>query len=427
MKILIKNARLIDPANNLDKIGDILIEDGKISKIEASLNVVADKIIDAKDKIVMPGIVDMHVHLRQPGREDKETILSGTAAAIKGGVTSLLAMPNTSVCIDNVKAVRLLKEIIANTAKANVFICSAITYGREGKELVDLKALKKEGIVAISDDGYSVDNPAIMLKALKKAKKLKLVVTCHCEDKSISKDGVMNLGYMSTVLGLRGMPKEAEYLRVKRDIELAKKIDAPIHIAHVSCKESIEIIAKAKKEGLPVTCETAPHYFSLTEEDVRGYDTNKKMNPPLRTKEDVYVIKEALKENIIDVIASDHAPHTENEKDVEFDKAEFGVIGLETILSVSLTELFFSNILDLGSLVKKLTINPAKILNIDKGTLGIGKSADVIIVSPNVSWTVKKEDFLSKAKNSAFLGRQLKGLVDYTILGGKIVYCRTTE
>jgi dihydroorotase len=237
---------------------------------------------------------------------------------------------------------------------------------------------------------------------------------------------VVNLGFTSTRLGLRGISKESEYTRVKRDIELAEKATAPIHIAHVSCLESVEIIAKAKKKGIKVTCETAPHYFALDEEAVLGYDTNKKMNPPLRSKADVAAIKRGLAEGVIDVIASDHAPHTENEKEIEFDRAEFGVIGLETILAVSITELLMPKVLNIAELCRKLTCNPAKILGIDRGTLGIGKDADIIIIDPNKEWTVKKEGFFSKSRNSAFLGRTLKGTVEYTICGGKIAYTSTT-
>jgi len=422
MKILIKNAKVISPKDNLDDVLDILIEGSVIKDIRKDINLNVDKLIDAKNKIVMPAIVDMHVHLREPGREDKETIASGTMAAVHGGVGSLLSMPNTLATIDCIENVRLLKDIISKNAKANVFICGAITKARLGKELTDIEALKEEGVIAISDDGNSVDNEELLLEALKITKRLKIITIEHCEDKSISKDGVMNLSFVSTCLGLKGMPKEAEYKRVKRNIELASKVDAPIHITHVSCLESVEIIREAKKRGLKITADTAPHYFSLTEDAVRTYDSNFKMNPPLRTEADVLAIKEALADGTIDAIISDHAPHTENEKEIEFDKAEFGVIGLETELAVAITELLDKKILTFNELVKKFTENPARILNIDKGGLTINKTADLIIVDPNKEWVVKKDFFFSKSKNSPFIGRTLKGVVNCTIISGEVAY-----
>ena len=425
MKLLIKNGRVIDPANHLDEILDILIENSQISKVAKEIADEAQKVIDATGKIVMPGLVDMHVHLREPGREDRETVASGTAAAAKGGVTSVLAMSNTQPAIDCIDNIKLLKSIIKKTAHINVFIAGAITIGRQGKELTDIAQLKKEGVVAISDDGSSVDNDELMLRAVEKAKNENTLVICHCEDTSLSVKGVVNLGFTSTRMGLRGILKESEYKRVQRDIQLAERVDAPIHIAHVSCQESVELIEKAKKKGIRVTGETAPHYFSLSEEAVLGYDTNMKMNPPLRSKDDVATIKQGLKNGVIDIIASDHAPHAENEKDIEFERAEFGIIGLETELAVSITELVNTGLLDWPELVKKLALKPAKILGIDKGTLSVGAGADIIVVSPDKEWLVKKEDFLSKSKNSAFLGRRLKGLVEYTICAGKIVYRNT--
>lgn len=427
MKILIKNGRVVDPASNLNEIRDVLIEDSKISQVAKNIQSRADKTIDATHKIVMPGLVDMHVHLREPGREDKETISSGTSSALKGGITSVLAMPNTTPAIDSKEAIGLLKEIINKTARANVFIAAAITKNRQGQELTNISLLKKLDAVAISDDGSSVDSPVLFLKALKKAKEAKILVISHCEDKEFSDDGLMNLGAISTRLGLRGIPKESEYKRVERDIKLAQKAKVALHIAHVSCKESVEIIAQAKEKGIKVTCETAPHYFSLTDEAVLGYNTNMKVNPPLRTKDDVESIKEGLKKGIIDVIASDHAPHTDNEKDIEFERVEFGTIGLETLLSVSITELVDKGLLDWMELVRKLAVNPAKILSIEKGTLRPGKIADIIVISPDKEWIVDKDNLWSKSKNSAFLGRRLKGVVEYTILAGKVVYAECSN
>lgn len=420
--MLIKNGRVIDPSNNIDCLLDILIEDGRISKVAKNIKIEKGEIIDATGKIVLPGIVDMHVHLREPGREDKETVFSATKAALKGGVTSLLAMPNTEPAIDSAETIEFLKGIIEKDAKANVFICGSITKGRLGKELTDIAGLKKEGAIAISDDGSSVDDEKILQEALRKAKEENALVICHCEDKYLSGQGVVNLGFTSTRMGLRGISKESEYKRIERDIELAEKVDAPLHIAHISCSESVEIIAKSKKRGLRITAETAPHYFSLTESAVLDYDTNMKMNPPLRSKADVQAIKQGLVCGVIDAIASDHAPHTANEKEIEFERAEFGVIGLETLLAAGITELVGKGVLSWPELVRKITVNPARILGINKGTLGVDSSADIVIVSPDKEWLVRKEEIVSKSKNSCFLGKKLKGLVEYTICRGKIVY-----
>jgi len=422
MKLLIKSGWVVDPANNIDGILDVLIENGKIACLQKDITVKADKIIDASAKIVIPGIVDMHVHLREPGREDKETVASGTQAALKGGVTSLLAMPNTTPAIDSPANVDLLKNIIKKSARCNVFISAAITKSRLGKEITDIAGLKKSEVIAITDDGSSVDDGKIFLKALQKCAKEKMLVIAHCEDKALSKNGVVNLGFISTKLGLRGISRESEYLRIERDIELAQRVKTGLHIAHVSCRESVEIIAKAKKKAVALTCETAPHYFSLSEDDVAGYDTNMKINPPLRAKEDVLAIREGLRSGVIDAIASDHAPHTENEKDIEFDRAEFGKIGLESGLAVCVMELIDKQILSWPELVRKISLNPAKILGINKGRLSVGLEADITILDPNKEFILKKETIVSKSKNSPFIGRKVKGAVEYTILGGKIVY-----
>jgi dihydroorotase len=422
VKILIKGGRVIDPASNLDETCDILTQDSAIAKVSQGLKMEADYTIDAADKIVMPGLVDMHVHLREPGREDKETVESGTRAALKGGVTSVLAMPNTFPAIDSVGHVRLLKDIIKNSAHAHVFIAGAITRGRLGEELADIAGAKKEGAVAITDDGHSVDSDTLMLEALKTAQDSGMLVICHSEDKKLSNNGVVNLGLTSTRMGLRGISKESEYKRVQRDIELAKNAGARVHIAHVSCKESLDLIAAAKKKGINVTCESAPHYFSLSEEDVLGFDTNMKMNPPLRSRQDRTAIREGLADGTIDVIASDHAPHTENEKDIEFERAEFGVVGLETMLAASITELIEKGVLTWLNLVRKFTVNPARILGIPKGTLKEGADADLIVVAPKEEWLVEKVSLASKSKNCAFLGRSLKGVVAYAICSGRIAY-----
>ena len=423
MKILIKGGRVIDPAGNKDEVADILTDTTKIVEIAKKIDAKADKVIDAAGKIVMPGLIDMHVHLREPGREDKETVASGTQAALKGGVTTCLVMPNTDPAIDSVENVELLKGIIERGAENNVLISGAITKGRAGKELTDFAALKKAGIAAVSDDGSSVDDLDLMHEAFVLAKKNKLVVICHCEDKTLSAEGVVNLGFISTKLGLRGISKESEYKRIERDILLAQKTACPVHIAHVSCRESIDVIAKAKKKGVVVTAETAPHYFSFDEESVCGYNTNMKMNPPLRSREDLVALRDGLRSGIIDVIASDHAPHTENEKDIEFERAEFGVTGLQTQLSAAITNLVGTHIISWLELARKLSYNPAQILGLtNKGELRAGYDADIIIVAAEKEWAVDKQSLISKSKNNAFMGMKLKGVVECTICSGTITY-----
>jgi dihydroorotase len=427
MRLLIKNGIVIDPTQNLRAHMDILVEGTKIAGLAPHIHAAADTVIDASGKLVLPGLVDMHVHLREPGREDKETIASGTQAAVRGGVTTVLAMPNTFPAIDSLESVQLLKTIIKNSACANVCLAAAITTGRLGRSLTDVSELKKHGVIAISDDGASVDDDTVMWEALKNAAREKVLTICHCEDMSLSRKGVVNLGVISTKLGLRGISRESEYKRITRDLQLAEKANAAVHIAHISCKESVDIVAGAKKKGIKVTAETAPHYFSLTEEDIIGYNTNMKMNPPLRTKRDVEAIKQGLKNGVIDVIASDHAPHTENEKDIEFDRAEFGVVGLETELAVSITELIKTGILDWPELVEKMAVNPARILGIHKGTLQAGRDADITVISQDEDWVVQKGGFVSKSKNSAFLGRKLQGVVVCTVCAGKIAYSMRTS
>ncbi len=421
-KILIKNGHIIDPANNIDGVKDILIEGAKILKVADSIKLEADITIEAKNKIVIPGLVDMHVHLREPGREDKETVLSGTRAAAHGGVTSVLVMPNTNPAIDSKEALELLGGIIKKDACVNVYICASITKARAGRELVDFGLLREKGAVAFSDDGSSVEDKEIMSEALQKAARAKGLIIAHCEDKTLSGSGVVNLGLFSTKLGLRGISNESEYKRIERDISLAHKAGAVIHIAHVSTRQSVEVISEAKSKKIKVTAEATPHHLVLAEEAVCSYDTNMKMNPPLRSKDDVLAIKKALKSGIIDVIASDHAPHTENEKEIEFDRSEFGVIGLETMLSVCISELIDTGILDWRELVRKLSLAPANILGINKGTLSVGADADITVVDPVKEWVVAKDNLFSKSKNCAFLGKKLKGVVEYTLCAGEIVY-----
>ena len=337
--MIIKNGYVIDPANKKEGLFDILISGSKIKKVAKNIEAKDEKIIDAKNKTVAPGLIDIHVHLREPGREDMETVASGTKAAIAGGITSVCSMPNTEPAIDSPESLKQLKAVIKKDAVTNVFVVSAITKGRLGKEIVDMKTMKKENIVALSDDGSSVQDESTMLGALKKSKENDLLIISHCEDRNISKNGVVNEGIIATKLGLRGIPKKAEYEFVKRDIKLAQKAKARLHIAHVSTKESVDIIRKAKKRGINITAETAPHYFSITEDACVTYDTRTKMNPPLRSKEDLLAVIEGLKDGTIDAVASDHAPHGKHEKEIEFEFASFGIIGLETLLGLSVINL----------------------------------------------------------------------------------------
>ena len=421
MNYLIRGGRVIDPSGNIDETLDILVSDGKIRDIGKSIQAKDASVIDAGGMIVTPGLIDMHVHLREPGREDEETVLTGTRAAAKGGFTTVVCMPNTDPAIDSVENLNKLNAIIAKDAVVNVVPAGAITIGRLGKELTDIKAMAKEGVAAISDDGSSVEDAELMLKALKSARSAGVVVIDHCEDQALSNKGVMNKGFMSTKLGLRGISRESEWMRVERDIALAEKAGAKIHIAHVSCKESADVIRKAKKRGVSVTAETAPHYFALTDECTATYDTNTKINPPLRTAADAAAIKEALSDGTIDVIASDHAPHTDCEKDVEFDLAPFGKIGLESSLGVSLLELVEGKVLTWPGLIEKFTANPARILGLKFGTLKKGAQADITILDPKKEYTIARGTLESKSKNSPFVGWSVTGRVEHIFVAGKPV------
>jgi dihydroorotase len=421
MRIIIKSGRVVDPAGGIEDINDVLVSDGKIEKIARDIKDNTARIVDASGMIVAPGLVDMHAHLREPGREDKETIKSGTRAAVRGGFTSVACMPNTEPAIDNPKAVKIVNGIIKKGAFCNVFVIGAVTAGRAGKKLADIAGMRKAGIVAVSDDGSPVDEALLLNKGLRACKKQSIVLISHCEDRKISGKGVMNKGFVSTKMGLRGIPREAECEMVKRDVEIAKKCAASIHIAHVSCAESADIIRKAKKRGIKVTAETAPHYFSLTDECCATYDTNTKMSPPLRSSDDTEAIKRALADGTIDVIATDHAPHTDSEKDVEFDFAPFGIIGLETALGLSVAELVDKKILSWIGLIEKLSVNPAAILGVDRGSLKKGSVADIVIIDPAARHTYKKEDVESRSKNSPFIGWELKSRVVSVFVGGKIV------
>jgi dihydroorotase len=422
MSILIKQGRVVDPAQGMDAVKDILVTDGKVADIADSISANTEQVIDAKGLLVFPGLVDMHVHLREPGREDKETIETATTAALAGGVTSVLAMPNTTPCIDSAQAVGLLQKRVQKSAKAHVFIAGAITKNRKGHALVDFKGLQNKGVAAFTDDGSSLDDEKLFLKAFTIARDRNAVIICHCEDTALSAEGSVNRGIISTRMGLKGISMESEYKRIKRDIELAELAGSRVHIAHVSCAESVDIIRKAKQRGVQVTAETCPHYLMLCEEDVTDFDTNKKMNPPLRGADDQKALKQAAKDGTIDVLSSDHAPHTENEKDIEFERAAFGVIGLETLAAVGMTTLYHEGVVSISRFVELCSVNPARILGINKGSIAKGNDADIAILDPEREWVVEKQAIISKSNNCAFLGRRLKGKVVHTILNGELAY-----
>lgn len=423
MSILIRQGRIIDPENNFDGLADILLENGKVVKIDKNIKADKAKAIDAKDKLVIPGLIDMHTHLRQPGREDEETFLTASRAAARGGFTTICAMPNTEPACDNRGAVEYVVSEARKKAIINIFPIGAITKALKGEDLTEVSDMKKAGIVAISDDGFSVKNSQLMRKAMEYSRMFNIAVISHCEDLDLTAGGVMNEGFNSTLLGMKGIPNASEAVMVARDVMLAKLTGARLHIAHLSCGESVRIIRQAKRSGLEVTAETCPHYFTLTDDAVRSFGTNFRVNPPLRSKEDLKAIGEALKDGTIDVIATDHAPHTEAEKDVEFDIAPSGMIGLETALSLAIEELIGKNIISWKELVEKMSSMPAKILNIkSKGSLAAGNDADLAIIDPEAEWVLKKEEILSKSKNSPFIGKRLKGKVVCTICSGKIVY-----
>lgn len=423
MRILIKNGHVIDPANKRDGYFDVYIEDGKILEIEPELDYdgVDIEVIDASGKVVAPGLVDMHCHLREPGYEYKEDIESGTRAAAMGGFTSVACMPNTNPAVDNKAIVDYILDQAKNVGVVNVYPIGAITKGLKGEELAEIGEMKFAGVVAVSDDGKPVQNANVMRRALQYANMFVTPVISHCEEMSLVDGGAMNEGYMSTVLGLRGIPKSAEEVMVSRDVLLAEYLKVPVHIAHVSTIGSIETIRQAKRRGVQVTCETCPHYFTLTDEAVAGYDTSTKMNPPLRTADDVKAVKDGLRDGTIDAIATDHAPHEKDSKCVEYELAANGIIGFETALPLAVTYLVKEGILSLYELLERMCVHPANILGLNKGTLSVGKPADVIIFDPEEKITVDVSKFQSKSKNSPFDGYELFGSVYYTIVGGNIV------
>ncbi|MCC6758756.1 MAG: dihydroorotase [Candidatus Omnitrophica bacterium] len=423
MTLLIKNAIIVNADKLHSKPQDILLEKGKIAKIAASIPEGSHKIVDAKNKLVFPGLIDLHVHLRQPGREDKETVETGTRSAAKGGFTSIFCMPNTTPVIDNA----MIVEAIINEAKrvglVNVYPVGAITRGQMGKELTDMAELKAAGCKALSDDGKCVESSQVMRLALEYSKMIELLLIQHCQDHTLTAGGVMNEGYHSMVLGLKGDPGIAETVIVARDIELAHYLKTKVHLAHMSLKRSVELIRFAKSQGIQVTAEACPHHFTLTDEAVKGFDTSTKVNPPLRSPEDVAAIREGLKDGTIDCIVTDHAPHTKEDKETGFDNAPFGMIGLETSVGLTMTELVHKKVLTLEQMADRMSAAPARVGGLaTKGKIAEGLDADITIIDPEREWEVRVEDFWSKSKNSPFVGRKLKGRVEVTICGGKVTY-----
>ncbi len=431
MTLLITGGLIVDPAQRLEEPRDLLIEDGKIAVLEPLGRISAEgrQVIDAQGLFVTPGLIDMHVHLREPGEEYKETIETGTRAAVRGGFTAVACMPNTRPVNDSAAVTRFILDQAAAAGLARVYPVAAISMGSKGDALGEYADLKEAGAVAVSDDGRPVMDALLMRRALEYAKTFDLPVISHAEDLHLRADGVMHEGPVSTRLGLKGIPAAAEEVMIFRDVTLAQLTGARLHIAHVSTAGSVEIIRRAKAQGITVTCETAPHYFTLTDEAVGGqdkdalvnpaYDTNAKVNPPLRTAHDVAAIKAGLADGTIDAIACDHAPHGILEKDLEFAAAAMGLIGLETSLGLSL-KLVHGGVLTISRLIAKMSYNPARILGVQGGTLAVGSPADITIIDPNRPWTVDVNTFASKSRNCPFAGWDLQGRAVTTIMSGKV-------
>lgn len=418
MKLLIKNARVIDPSRDFDKTTDILIENGKLASFGEFD--VADRIIDARGLIAAPGLVDMHVHLRDPGQTYKEDILTGCKAAAAGGVTSLLCMPNTNPTVDNADTVKYILDKAEN-ASAKVYVAASITKGLQSKEPTDLDELKAAGAVALSDDGRPVENTAMLINAMKKAPELGLKITAHCESLPIANGGIINEGEVSRELGVKGIPDSAEDCGTMREISFADAFNVPVHICHVSTKNSVRMIRDAKARGVKVTAETAPHYFSFTEKELLKRDADYRMNPPLRREEDRQAVIEGLKDGTLDAIATDHAPHAPEEKQ-DFLKAPNGSIGMETSLCAGITNLVKTGELTINELINKMSTAPAEILGINAGTLKVGSPADIVLFDTDESYVVDVNKLHGKSKNSPFKGKELYGKVKYTILNGNIVF-----
>ena len=431
MQTLIKNGQVIDPANQLNGPFDILINNRKIEAIEPQGNISGSKlkdvpVLDAKNCVVAPGFCDMHVHFREPGHEYKETIETGSASAAAGGFSTVAVMPNTSPVNDNRSITELIFSQAKKTNLVNVFPIGAITKGLKGESLSDMGELKEAGCIGYSDDGRPVMDSELMRRAFEYSRMFGLPCIQHSEILDLTREGCMNEGIISTELGLKGMPVEAEDIMVFRDICLLRKTGGRLHVAHISSGGAVELVRQAKAKGLPVTCEVAPHHFTLTEEACRNYDTNAKMSPPLRTHEDLELIKEGLRDGTIDIIATDHAPHDVADKQMEFSKACFGIVGLETALPLTL-KMVDEKVITLQKAVDLLTHQPCRLFNLDKGTLGVGKDADIVIFNPKTQYAIEPEKFKSRSKNSPYKGWKVRGKVLHTLVAGKTVYSASNE
>lgn len=422
VSILIKNGRVLNPSENLDKVMDVLIEDGVIKKKGLDMEACADKVIDARGCYIMPGLIDLHVHFRDPGLTYKEDIETGSRAAAKGGFTTVCCMPNTKPVIDNADTVRYIIEKSRGIGLTNVLPVGAVTKFMQGKEITDVDELKIAGICAISEDGKSVMDSGVYRQAMKNAAKAGIAVMAHCEDINLVEGGVINLGEKSEQLGVKGISNAVEDVIALRDILLARETGATLHLCHCSTKDSVEMVRQAKSEGVKVTAEVCPHHFSMCTDDITGNDGNFKMNPPLRAREDMEALIRGLSEDIMDVISTDHAPHSAEEKAKDLEHAPFGIVGLETSVALTITNLVKKGYITPLQMAAKMSFNPARVLGIDKGTLDEGAVADVTIINPDKEYVIDVEEFVSKGKNTPFNGYKVFGEVEYTIMNGDIVY-----
>jgi len=425
MQLLLRSGRIVDPSQGLDRVADLLVKGGRIAEVgdmdPKAAGLKPEQIEDVNGKVVLPGLIDMHVHLREPGFEYKEDITTGSRAAAAGGFTGVCPMPNTNPVTDCRSVVEFILRRAEEANLVKVHPIGALTKELKGEEMAEIGDMIEGGAVAFSDDAFPIANSGLMRRVMDYCAMFDVPVILHCEDESLSDEGLMNEGLISTILGLKGIPDEAEEIAVARNLMLARLAGCRVHIAHVSTKGSVEIIRRAKEAGIRVTCETCPQYFSLTEEAVKGYDTNAKMNPPLRTVEDLSAIKEGLADGTIDVIATDHAPHAIEEKETEFAVAANGMVGLETAVGLVMTELVSPGILSLSEAVEKMTAAPARILGLDSGSLQVGRPADITVIDPAAEYVVDASSFHSRSKNTPLAGRQLVGAPVLTIVGGKTV------
>jgi dihydroorotase len=426
--ILIRGGRIIDPSRNTDEVADLFLADGKVQATGRDLGHPDDALVlDAAGRVVAPGLIDVHVHLREPGQEDLETVATGAMAAAAGGFSAVCAMPNTNPVTDNQAAVGFIVSQAQRAAKARVYPIGAVSLGQKGQQLAEFGELVGAGAVAVSDDGKPVASSHLMRTALEYARTFGIPVADHCEEPTLAAGGAMHEGLVSTRLGLKGVPAAAEEIMVARDILLAELTGGHVHLCHMSTRGSVELIRRAKEKGLRVTAEACPHHFTLTHEACEGYNTNAKMNPPLREPEDREAIRQALRDGTIDVICTDHAPHHYDAKEREFDDAPNGIIGLETALGLAVSELVESGLLSLPDLVNRMSVVPARVFNLEGGTLGPGAPADVVVFDPAAGWTVRPEEFYSKSRNTPFAGRRLRGRAEATIVRGHLAFARKAD